>query len=285
MGRRGKIVLYAFITLAAVITAAMLFSFIGMPLSGAKLPETEQKATKKHAPLSAYTYSEGGDMQGGHRFIGVKQADGGAVITFSNAEWHHQDNTVEEYLVPLSVIEDIGRVYDEYKMYRYSSLPKSKFFAADAGTSFYCFTFEDKSTTAFSSNQLIPQKGSEALREIYEIIKTAAEQGERLPGLAKPEGYSGELPDGVCELRVYEYSRGVLKYRLANGTDENITPQSGVTLTRADAPEASLYADSEIPLDTPAHECSEGSITPAERLTAGSYVLTAGEYTAQFVIE
>lgn len=287
MGKRGKIVLYAFITLAAVITAAMLFSFIGMPLSGAKLPKTEQKATKEHARLTAYSFSSGGGMQGGNMFVGIKQADGGAVITFSSAEWHHEDSTVEEYLVPLSVVEDIERVYDEKKMYRYPSLPKSKFLALDAGSSYYSFTFEDNSNTAFSSNQQIPPKGSDGLREIYEIIKNAAAQGERLPGLAKPEVYSGELTDGVCELRVYEYSRGVLKYCLANGTDENITPQGGVTLTRADAPEAPLYADSECPLDleTYPQSCSEGSITPAERLSAGSYVLTAGEYTAQFVIE
>lgn len=139
------------------------------------------KLFKHHSNLISYTYNYGGDMQGGHTFIKIEKVDDEeALVTTSYAAWHNEEGAVEEYHVPITVLNSIEEIYYKYKMYRFPKLPQSKIFACDAGTGSYSFRFDDKEIVSFSDSKRISPKGYKGLGELRNIIDEAV-KSEQLP--------------------------------------------------------------------------------------------------------
>ena len=254
----------------------------------------QEAAAKRHAPLISYYTSFGGDMRGSHSETKIEKLNNDvAIVVSKNAEWHHQDHKVSEHQVSSAALVEIEKVYDEYKLYRYNKLPKSQFFAHDAGNHSYSFSFDDKSSLRFSDTQSIPTQGYEALKKIKAIIKTAVQKGEKLPGLVPPpntetDGPSWKFIDDVCQLMVYEYSNNTLYFRIINGTKKDIPLKSPVQLYKLNADKRELLMEhvNKYNYLATAKYSEESYINlTIPRLTPGKYLLTLDKYEAPFEIK
>lgn len=248
---------------------------------------------RRHGRLVSYSYGYGGDMNGSHRSVRIKKLDGlTAFMTCSKAEWHYQDPAVEEYHIPISVLSDIEKVYDEYSMYRFERLPMSKFFACDAGTGSWCFEFDDGKSSRFSDNKEIPNKGYEGLRKIQKIIADYKSKADILPGLIRKssendDGNDRKIEKGSLIFSVYEYSEGFLRFRFANGLDEEKSVRMDVSISRygKDGPEEIFRSESKNLIRLTAGYIEESSVRLKDRrLEAGRYVLKISEYKTEFDI-
>lgn len=274
---------YMKILLIVVIAAAMCVGVISV---------VKDSKAKSHAPVVYYSESYGGDMTGGHSLTRIRKLDGEKAMLFtSEAEWHNQPSVITESYVPASVLTEIESVFDRYKMYTFDNLPEVKEHALDAGATHYSFSFEDGDSVSFDSEEQIPSKAYDGLREIREILRKAAEEGERLPGLVteQPEDEESYIewytPDEIG-LTVFEYSEGKLYYRLSNGTEDVVTLEGQAKLYRLDG-ETRQEIDSDANPDSInvyARHFDEEYIRPEERLEAGSYLLVFGELEDGFEI-
>lgn len=282
MKEKGITLKVVLIPTALAIIVAVMFSFFKN--------NSDNAAAKEHAPLAAYTYSFGGDMQGGSTFLKIeKSEEGKALVSYSRSEWHNTDPEVAEYLVSDSALKEIEKIYDKNKMYLYPKLGRSNMIALDAGSGSYCFKFSDGSEVQFSSTQNIPDKGYEGLNKIRALIDEAQKQGERLAGLAAAFGeecVNTLIPENECRLLVYEYIGNTLFFRISNGTSESVPVSGKRELFRvADGSRekvAENFGDEEL-LDS--DSIFEDSLDLGmERLSAGRYVLAAGGFEAEFEI-
>lgn len=247
---------------------------------------------RRHGRLVSYSYKYGGDMKGGHSSVRIKKLDGlTAFMTYSNAEWHYQDPDVEEYHIPASVLGDIEKVYDEYSMYRFEWLPMSKIFVCDAGTGSWSFEFDDGKSSAFKDNKEIPLKGCEGLRKIEKIIADCRANADILPGLVRKSSENEDcyrkIEKGSIVFSVYEYSEGFLKFRFANGLDEDKSVRMDVSISRygKDGPEEIFRSESKSVIQLTAGYTEESSISLEERrLKEGRYVLEISGYRTEFEI-
>lgn len=249
-------------------------------------------AARHHAALTGYSYSYGGDMRGSHRFISVEKADDEkALVVFSESEWHYQDPVVEEYYVPVSVLESIEKLYDTYGIYRLPFRPKNKFKILDGGSSSYSFSFANRKWVRFGSWQRLTKKGMEGMHKIDALIMEAVQQTEKLPGLVQEVGNADEeyskIKAGKCMLQVYEYSNNYLNFRLANGYTEPVKITENVVLYRLNGSDRQEIYRNDVGYEhkVSANYCWEGSIQLKEvRLEEGTYVLMLDGYEKEFVI-
>lgn len=280
------IVIVALVIVAIIIT--LMFKFFK------KAPNQPDS----NANLVEYSTTYGGDMIGSFESTTVKILENGKVlVSYSNSKWHGQDPEVNEYYVSEGVLDEIRAVYDKYGMDKYGNLGMSNIQVLDAGTTSYHFSFDDGGSINFSDNQKVPVKAYEGLKEIDQIIKNAADNGEKLPGLVidrtveeDDDYYNFRVNEGVCKIEVSEYSLGVLRYRIANGFDEDVVIRNDITLVKDDGTKIyeSLTEDDSETRDTTitADYVSDESIPLGEdRLEAGTYTLTFGDYECQFEIK
>lgn len=275
---------YMKIILIVLILAAMAIGILSV-VRGSK--------AKDHAPLVCYSWSYGGGMSGGHSSLKIRKLDGEkALITTSEAEWHNLPAVITETYVPATVLTEIEEVFDRYKIYGYDDLPEQKVHALDAGSTYYTFRYEDGNSVSFDSEEQIPSKGYDGLREIDGILSAASAQGERLPVLVVevPEeemGYYHEVyTPGEIGVEVYEYSEGTLRYRLSNGTEEIATVEGRAELFLLNGEErVPVYAEKEPGsyIVYPEND-DEKYVSLPERMEAGNYVLVFGEYEDEFEI-
>lgn len=247
----------------------------------------------RHERMVAYRYSRGGGMAGGHKERKIfKVDDEKALVIYSSAEWHYEDPEIAEYYVPLSVLKDMEKVFDKYKMYRCDNLPKSNFFALDADTSSYGFEFEGRKSVSFSSTEMVPKKAYDGIHEIEEILSEAVKNTEKLPGLVKEQVNDEEVYSkvikGEFQVQVYGYSNNHLRYRLANGLEEPKTLKDVVDVYQNVDGERNLIHHEESPYEYEVSEnyCSDESLElSCERLKAGKYVLVVSGYEKEFEIK
>lgn len=197
-------------------------------------------AGKKHGPLISYSSFYGGGMAGDSRSLQVQKADKEhALISYSHADSHNLDNTVEEYLVPISLLAQLEDVYDSNRLYLLPDMPEKKVFALDAGSDSYTFVFDGTGSVHFSDNQQIPFKSWDVIRELETGIRLACEQGQKLPGLISSGAMRTDceyapVPQDQCQLQVYEYRRNVLHYRLRMGLDVPVAQHDEAVLYALD---------------------------------------------------
>lgn len=174
--------------LIAVICAIVILVVIFVVVTGMKKKTTsETKRTdsgridRGEGRLSEYSYSVGGGMEGGGSRITVKAYDETrAVVSRESQEWHGAKPVVDEYLVDISILDDIEAVFDKYDMKKWHQKTFTDMFVSDGESYSYSFRFEGRNSVYFSS-QIYPPEYSEKLAEFSEIIKKYEENREKIP--------------------------------------------------------------------------------------------------------
>lgn len=274
-----------------IIRAVLLLLVIaGLVFAGVRI--VMNRNGKKHAPLVSYEWSYGGDMAGSSSGLKIAAQGDRALVVRSRQDWYGQDPQVEEYLVPLSVLERVGQLFDEYGMYRFDRLPENRVYALDAGTASYRAGYADGASLRFSDTQRIPEKGFAGLKAIDGVIDEAVRTGERLPGLV-PAGGSGDdgadawrPADGTAGLRVSAYREGRLSYAFGNATGEDVELSGRTRVFRLeDGERVEIYADADEHSRTLyVSYYNEPETVAVGRLEPGSYVLVFGGVEAEFTI-
>ena len=242
----------------------------------------------KKQQLLTYSCSSGGDMNGGHYSETVKLYDDEhALITVSESSWYFEDPAVAEYFVDKSILDEIKDICLKYGMQRWDGKQISNIFIADGASTSYRFDFEDDDF--WFSSQYYPESYSSKLIQIKEVIKKYKATGEKLPGLIVPEmseeqKHKLKYPDdGNLGVRVCEYSSNYLYYNLTNGTDDEVEFVGSVTLKKADG--TVIYSKEDgVDVSASRHSVADEAFKLTERLDAGTYLLSVGEYECQFEI-
>ena len=242
-------------------------------------------------PLKSVVFYTGGDMQGSTKRMSVKALDNDtALVCYESAAWHNEALSVKEYLVSATVLDEIRSIFNKNKMLRYEKAPKASFFAHDAGSSGYIFTFE-KQRVAFSSNQVLPESAGQALKSIRSCVEAACAQGQRLPGLVLGKNEQGEMPmrnvmiKGKIGVTVVGYNDRCLTVSLGNGLEEEASLALDTKLTKLEQPEITIYEyKTDETIKIPKLSDMEHNINLPQRLEAGSYTLSIGGYSTEFII-
>lgn len=141
----------------------------------------KQLKAKKHGKIIEYYKSTGGDMSGSHDVVTVKKySDEQAVIKHSSSPAHNIKPTVTEALVPITIFETIGKIYDEKKFYKLPFRKKSKMVVLDDATTSYYWTFETGNTARCSSGQELTAEECKNLREMNQMIIQAMQEGTKI---------------------------------------------------------------------------------------------------------
>jgi len=127
--------------------------------------------------LMMYKTHSGGDKKGGNKETVLTAAAGGAILRFSEAEWHDEEPTVEEYLVDAKALEEIKEVFMKYEMYKWEDKKFSDLFVADGKTTSYLFSFTEDDIS-FSS-QLYPDPYAAMLDELDAVIEKYRSTGKK----------------------------------------------------------------------------------------------------------
>ena len=242
-------------------------------------------------PLKSVVFYTGGDMQGSTKRMSVRALDNDtALVCYESAAWHNEALSVKEYLVSATVLDEIKSIFNKNKMLRYEKAPKAPFFAHDAGSSGYIFTFE-KQRVAFSSNQVLPESAGQALKSIRSCVEAACAQGQRLPGLVLGKNEQGEMLmrnvmiKGKIGVTVVGYNDRCLTVSLGNGLEKEASLDLATKLTKLEQPEITIYEDkTDETIKIPKLSDMEHNINLPHRLEAGRYALTIGGYSTEFVI-
>lgn len=124
--------------------------------------------------LVEYRYGSSGDMRGGHYSEIVKRKDDShAIITIEKAEAYNVEPERNEYLVDISIMDELENVIRKYKMNHWNRKKFTDMFISDGASSSYSFNF-DKSYVSFSS-QFYPMEYGQKLQEFDEIINKYVE--------------------------------------------------------------------------------------------------------------
>lgn len=243
-------------------------------------------------PLKSVSFYRGGDMQGSTRDMSVEALDNdSAIVCYENAAWHHEAINVKEYIVPISVLEDIKNIFNNNKLVRCENAPKSKYMVLDGATSSYYFHFE-KRTIRFSSTQELPDGSYEALREISKCVSNACEKGQRLPGLVLRKDENGNMPTknavikGKVGIKVVGYKNKNLNISIGNGLEQEQVVALQSKIVEINKPEnivAERITDETIKVSKLYNENHFWKLD--KRLPAGKYSLKLGDYTTEFEIE
>lgn len=242
--------------------------------------------------LVKYQTSFGGDMIGSFSQLSIEKLDDEtAIIRSCKAEWYSQDPTVGEYIVPISVLEEVNEVFRDSNLKRCKKLPDSKVFALDAGSTSYSFNFEDKDTISFDTNKIVPKKAYDAIRQIDDIIAKAMLDEYKLPALVivpvdEEESYN-RLVDGACSIEVFEYYENYLHYRVLNGFDNEIELEDSIAIYKLDGDnKVEIYSQSsDYPTTVSEQYQYDSTILLENRLEAGKYQLVIADYQCEFEIK
>lgn len=267
-----------------IIIVVIVFLFI---IGGVVFMVSKHHVSIRGQHLNQYQYSSGGGMDGGYNSETVKRYDDiHARIAVESAEWHSQDPEVKEYLVDVSVLDELEGVVRKYRMNFWNRKEFSKVFICDGESIGYNFRF-DENDFGFSS-QVYPAKYRNKLRKFDEIIEKYLQDATVLPGLintkkADEENY--DLPEGELELYVYYYCDDDLGIRILNGKDEETEISRSYKIINNDtnqviAEENSTYTTTVYPKSR-----DEMSFSLTERLGAGHYKIILGEIEIPFIIE
>ncbi len=261
-----------------VIGGLLMFGLFGC----SKAPDVKNKE------LTAYAYSCGGGMTGGGNSTEISIVGDRVILTYSEKDWWYEDAHITEYRVDKAILSDIESVFRKYKMQNWNNKKFSDMFVEDGPTFRYSFRFDDNTGVAFSS-QVYPTSYSEKLAELDKVIEQYKESAVLEPGLVTREKTEEELagkgtPDnGLVWIEVYEYSKDEIRYRVSNGTGDNISVSDSVRLVRNSDGEVLYNDSSEYPIEVIANTAEELSV-PSGRLEEGVYTLYAGDYSAEFEI-
>ena len=261
-----------------VIGVLLMFGLFGC----SKAPDVKNKE------LISYRYSSGGGMTGGGNSTEISIVGDEAILTYSEKEWWYEDAHITEYRVDKAVLADIESVFRKYKMQNWNNKKFSDMFVNDGPTFSYSFRFDDNTGVAFSS-QVYPASYSEKLAELDKVIEQYKESAALQPGLVTKEKTEEELagkgtPDnGLVGIEVYEYSKDEIRFRVSNGTGDNISVSNSVKLVLNSDGEELYNESSEYSIEVNANTAEELSV-PSGRLEEGVYTLYAGDYSAEFEI-
>ena len=243
-------------------------------------------------PLKDVSFTSGGDMQGSFHGMSVRDMENGsALVCYEDASWHHEAISVKEYIVPVSLLDDIKTVFNNNKLVRCEKAPKSKYQILDGATRSYSFYFE-KRPINFSSTQELPKECNAALREISKCVASACEKGQRLPGLVLEKDAIGNMPlrtaavKGALAIKAVGYKNKILTVSIGNGTEEEKAVALQAKIFEVNKPE-NIVAEQITDQITkvPAHYDDDYRWELDKRLEAGKYCLTLGGYSTEFEIK
>ncbi|MDO4204139.1 MAG: hypothetical protein Q4D07_06585 [Selenomonadaceae bacterium] len=243
------------------------------------------------SPLKGVSFTRGGDMQGSFHAMSVRIIDEQtAMVCYEDASWHHEAIAVKEYLVPISVLDDIKTIFNSNKLVRCEKASASKFIVLDGATSSYSFSFENRHVH-FSSTQDISRDSYQALRDISDCVAAACKNGQLLPGLLLEKDEQGNMPTrnavvkDAVGIKVVGYKNKTLQISIGNGFDEEKTVSLRALITPSDDPEKILFLkDTKDTVKLPPRYSDDYRWTLEKRLEPGKYCLTLGGCTAEFEI-
>ena len=292
---RKKIVITAAAVLAVCAVAAAAFSsdYFRDKVRGLTSGNSDPESVVMNKDrLTEYRYSKSGDMRGSRYSETVKpDGSGRAVLSIASSEWYGEDEKTEEYFVDGKILDDLGDVFRKYKMNWWKSGRIGKMFVADGASMSYSFSFGEKDYD-FSS-QYYPDRYTEGLDALDEVIARYRKDGERIPGLviSEKEDTEERIPadrptPGVISFQVFKYCNHVIHCRLLNGTEETVGFTDVFTLFNEDTGE-------EIPVNNSPYAFSMDVYRDGARdftaeldsfLEPGKYRLEAEGYSAVFEI-
>lgn len=244
------------------------------------------------SPLKEVSFTSGGDMQGSFHGMSVRELDDkNALVCYEDAAWHNEAIRVKEYIVPKSLLDDIKTIFNENKLAKCAKAPKSPFFAHDAATNSYDFTFEEKNIH-FSSSQMLSSSNYAALKKISACVSDSCQKGERLPGLVLKPDAEGNMPiayaavPGKLAIKVVGYKNKTLTIAIGNNTEEEKTISLASKLV--DLANPNVIVAEQITDDIsklPEHYNDDYRWKLDKRLNPGKYSLTLGECTTEFEIQ
>lgn len=243
-------------------------------------------------PLRSVSFSSGGDMQGSFHGMSVNTVDDNTVLVcYEDAKWHHEIVAVKEYLVPISILEDIKVIFNNNKLARCEKAPKSKYVVLDGATKSYYFNF-DKKFIKFSSTQELSRENYNALREISNCISLACQKVKPLPALVLEKDADGYLPrrnaveKGKISIKVIGYKGKNLSIAVGNGYEEEKKLDIGFKLSNMNNPNTVIAEHLvEEKAGLPKLYNYEYTWNLNERLEAGRYRLSLGEYATEFELK
>ena len=239
--------------------------------------------------LVKYEYHYGGNMNGNsHRETVEAVDDAHARISIEHAEWYCEDPKVDEYLVDISIMEELKEVFCRYCMEQWHNKEFTDEFVCDGETYGYDFKFEGKPEIWFSS-MVFPREYSEKLSGLHEVFKRYLAEGERLPGLVlartdEPEECRRTPEKDKIVLEVYEYCKGTLYYRFGNGTEEDME-WTDIALYQNGRKEPLVSVSERYPNYSRADSFAEEILEVPGQLAAGKYRLEAAGYTCKFEVK
>lgn len=118
--------------------------------------------------LNEYQYYVGGGMTGGYYREKIIRNDDKAVITTEKASFHNEEPIKCEYLVDVSILDEIEDIVRKHKMNSWHRKKFTNMFVADGESEGFTFGF-DKSTVSFSS-QIYPAQYGNKLAELKKIV-------------------------------------------------------------------------------------------------------------------
>lgn len=236
--------------------------------------------------LNKYNCSSGGGMNGGYVSETVKRYDEShALITTEKADWYYQDPTVNEYLVDVSIMDELETIVRKYRMNFWDGKNFSNMFIADGETTGYSFDFDEEGVS-FSS-QYYPERYSKKLEKLDEVVDKYIQSAEKLPGLVNDRINDEEnylLPEGEFSTYVYSYANDTLGVRILNGTDDEKELSRSYKLINTDTNKVIDEKEEEYPLIMYPQTQDEMSIKLNERLEKGNYKLIIGDKENTFEI-
>lgn len=123
----------------------------------------------RNQKLNEYQYHSGGGMTGGYYREVIRRCDDTAIILTERAEFHNEEPVKEEFVVNVSVLDEIEKIVIKHRMNHWHNKKFTNMFVADGESKGYSFSF-DKNTIRFSS-QIYPPIFSDKLHEIDEVVK------------------------------------------------------------------------------------------------------------------
>lgn len=158
------------VILAAAVIAALAV-LIFRPHFG-KAPGADPEADpRKEKGLSSFTFSSSGDMEGGHYHLTLQRLPSGeAQIEITEQTTHNAKTASKRAAAGPELLGELERVIREAGMQTWGDLPQSEIVALDAATSHVTYIFDGK-LRSYSSDQIFPEGGWQAVRRIVRIIE------------------------------------------------------------------------------------------------------------------
>lgn len=118
-------------------------------------------------------FSSAGGMEGGYTSIEItKESDTTAKVQYNYQEYHNAPEIKKDFIVDVQVLKDIEKVFRDNKMETWNDLPLSEEQVLDAPIDHFYFKFENGETVSFNDGQQYPNDNFDAVRSIYNLIKS-----------------------------------------------------------------------------------------------------------------